>query len=192
MFKQFLLGALVVSLAFSGSFQSRSQDNSGSSSGDLSQARTEVRRIDSLLDEIAGWIATQFELPAATERPSIVFVPRAKLAMMHAKDRAASYRVTGSDENDQRPVVALYNKNSKTIFLPNDWTMSSKSDQSILVHEMVHHLQNLANLKFECPMAGEKAAYMAQDKWLNQFGMSLEKEFEVDMFTVLISSACMY
>ena len=29
-------------------------------------------------------------------------------------------------------------------------------------------------------------------KWLAQFGLSLEKEFEVDMFTVVVSSACIY
>ena len=57
---------------------------------------------------------------------------------------------------------------------------------------MVHHLQNLAGLKFECPMAREKVAYMAQDQWLKRFGKSLEAEFELDMFTVLLSSSCMY
>jgi hypothetical protein len=57
---------------------------------------------------------------------------------------------------------------------------------------MVHHLQNLAGLKFECPMAREKVAYMAQDQWLKRFGTSLETEFDLDMFTVLISSACMF
>ena len=41
-------------------------------------------------------------------------------------------------------------------------------------------------------MAREKVAYMAQDKWLKRFGTSLESEFDLDMFTVLISSACMY
>ena len=67
----------------------------------------------------------------------------------------------------------------------------SPADQSIFVHEMVHHLQNLAGVKFECPAAREKAAYLAQDKWLARFGKSLENEFDVDMFTVVISSACM-
>jgi len=80
----------------------------------------------------------------------------------------------------------------KTIFLPDDWTGKSPANQSIMVHEMVHHLQNIAGLKFECPMAREKVAYMAQDKWLKRFGTSLESEFDLDMFTVLISSACMY
>jgi len=50
----------------------------------------------------------------------------------------------------------------------------------------------MARIKYECPMAREKPAYLAQDKWLAQFGLSLEKEFEVDMLTVVVSSACVY
>ena len=96
------------------------------------------------------------------------------------------------NEPTQRRVVALYDNNLRTIFLTDDWLEQLPADQSILLHEMVHHVQNVAELKFECPMQREKLAYLAQDKWLSRFGMSLEKEFEVDMFTVLISSACMY
>ena len=46
-------------------------------------------------------------------------------------------------------------------------------------------------MSFECPAAREKVAYLAQDKWLERFGSSLEREFELDMFTVVVSSSCM-
>ena len=62
----------------------------------------------------------------------------------------------------------------------------------MLVHEIVHHLQKIARLKFDCPMAREKMAYLAQDQWLERFGTNIEKEFELDKFTLLISSACFY
>jgi hypothetical protein len=197
MFKQFLLVAFVASSTFPGSFQAYCHDDTGANVAESSvQPGTKViRPMEGLLDEIVVWLASNFELPATTDRPAIVFVSKTKLATMRAKDRAPSQGViqeAGINEPAQRRVVALYDNNLKTIFLPDDWVGNSPSDQSILVHEMVHHLQNLARLKFECPMAREKAAYMAQDKWLGQFGMSLETEFEVDMFTVLIASACMY
>jgi hypothetical protein len=41
-------------------------------------------------------------------------------------------------------------------------------------------------------MEREKLAYLAQDPWLERFGSGLEKEFEIDKFTLLISSACFY
>ena len=78
------------------------------------------------------------------------------------------------------------------MFLPNGWTGATAAEQSILVHEVVHHRQNVAQLRFDCPMAREKMAYLAQDQWLERFGSSLEKEFEIDKFTLLISSACFY
>ena len=114
---------------------------------------------------------------------------------MRAVDRAFSLGLAQGARSDgpaPRHVVALYDIDLKTIFLPDDWNGKSPAGQSILVHEMVHHLQSLAGLKFECPMAREKIAYMAQDGWLRRFGTSLESEFELDMFTVLVSSACIY
>ena len=142
-----------------------------------------------------SWLSSNFDLPAIEDHPNIKFASKTKLATMQAEDRAHWQGLTqdeGIDQPAQRRVVALYDNKSRTIFLPDDWIGKSPADQSVLVHEMVHHLQNLANLKFECPMAREKLAYLAQDKWLGRFGTSLEKEFDVDMFTVLISSACMY
>src|SRR6266404_416977 len=80
----------------------------------------------------------------------------------------------------------------KTVLTGGIRTGTTPAEQSVLVHEMVHHLQNLGKVKFECPMAREKLAYMAQDQWLKRFGKDLETEFEVDMFTVLVSSSCMF
>ncbi|KYH03552.1 hypothetical protein SE91_27965 [Bradyrhizobium sp. DOA1] len=148
-----------------------------------------------MLDEIVTWLASNFDLPTIAERPAIEFASKLKLATMRFGDGALSESFTENDAFDelaQRQVVAVYNNRSKTILLPADWTGTSPADQSILVHEMVHHLQNLAKLTSECPRAREKLAYLAQDKWLGRFGMSLEHEFDVDMFTVLISSTCMF
>jgi len=142
-----------------------------------------------------SWLASNFDLPAIKVRPVIKFASKMELAMMTARDRAHFQglpQAEALDQLNQRPVLALYDNTSKTIFLPDDWIGTSPVDQSVLVHEMVHHIQNLAELKFECPMAREKLAYLAQDKWLGRFGTSLEREFDVDMFTVLISSACVY
>ena len=165
-----------------------------------SQPRNEMARpTEALLDEIVIWLSSNFDLPAIKDRPTIVFASHTKLAAMRAEDQAFSQRrVRASDSEepvvptDQRRVVALYDNNLKAIFLADDWTGTSQADQSVLVHEVVHHLQNLGRLKFECPMAREKLAYLAQDQWLGRSGTSLENEFEVDMFTVLISSSCMY
>ena len=199
MFKQFLLIIVIASLTLAGSSKADRLDDlkpSVAAESSSVQLRPDATRpAKDLLDEIVSWLSSNFDLPAIRDRPAIEFASQTKLAKMRAEDRAHWQGFTQDEDFDlptQRPVVSLYDNNSKTIFLPDDWIGKSPADQSVLVHEMVHHLQNLAKLKFECPMAREKLAYMAQDKWLGRFGMSLEKEFDVDMFTVVISSACMY
>ena len=147
-----------------------------------------------MLDDIGTWLASNFELPTVRDRPIIEFVSKTRIAAMRLQGHSPSQGAIDAryTEPAQRRPVALYDDSVKTIFLPDDWVGQSPADKSILVHEMVHHIQNLAKIKYECPMAREKPAYLAQDKWLAQFGLSLEKEFEVDMFTVVVSSACIY
>lgn len=197
MFKQFLLGAAIAFLTLATSSRSHCEyalEQSGSSgSRSVSLHSDATQPTEETLDDIVAWLSSNFDLPAIKERPAIEFASRMELARLRARDLASSQSFIGKDgQLAQREVVALYDTNTRAILLPDDWGGTSPVDQSVLVHEMVHHLQNLGKLKFDCLHAREKTAYLAQAKWLERFGLSLEKEFDVDMFTVLISSACIY
>ncbi|MGY8663156.1 DUF6647 family protein [Bradyrhizobium sp. UFLA05-109] len=197
MFKQFLLVAAIASLTLTTSSRAHCEyalERSATTGSRPVALHSDVTQAaEDLFDEIVAWLTSNFDLPAIKERPAIEFTSRMELARLRARDLASSQSFIGNDgQLAQREVVALYDNNTRTILLPDDWGGTSPADQSVLVHEMVHHLQNLGKLKFDCPQAREKTAYLAQAKWLERFGMSLEKEFDVDMFTVLISSACMY
>ena len=195
MFRQLLVAAAIAALTSATSSIAQCENaersppagsHSASSHSDAAQAA------EGLLDDIMAWLSSNFDLPAIKERPAVEFASRMKLARLRASDGASSQGFMESDgQLSQREVVALYDNKTKTILLPDDWGGTSPADQSVLVHEMVHHLQNLGKLEFDCPQAREKLAYLAQDKWLKRSGLSLEHEFDVDMFTVLISSACM-
>ena len=194
MYKQLFLAAAIACLtaATSSSAHCEDAERSASTGSPSASLHSGAAQAEGLLDDIMTWLTSNFDLPAIKERPAVEFVSRMKLARLRASDGASS---PGFMENDgqlaQREVVALYDNKTRTILLPDDWGGTSPADQSVLVHEMVHHLQNLGRLEFECPHAREKLAYLAQDKWLRRSGLSLEHEFDVDMFTVLISSACM-
>jgi hypothetical protein len=157
----------------------------------------DVRAIDPPLDQIAEWLSANFELPYASEQPRIERVPAADLyrlryrAMLPLRSQAIGGEHSTPPPEYRREVVAVYDDTSRTIFLPLGWTGATVADQSVVVHEMVHHLQNLAGMKYECAGAREKTAYLAQNKWLKLHGLDLEREFEVDMFTVVALSACM-
>lgn len=195
MFKTFLAIAAILSLTWPAYNDAHCQDLKPSlpvPAASHAQRPDERQRALDLLSEIVVWLSSNYDLPAIKELPTIEFESNIRLAMRRAADGAPS-PVGENDFNElgQRQVVALYDNISKTILLSDEWTGTSTADQSVLVHEMVHHLQNLAGLKFECPSAREKMAYLAQAKWLERFGLNLEHEFDVDLFTVVVSSACL-
>jgi hypothetical protein len=80
----------------------------------------------------------------------------------------------------------------KTIYLPEGWTGSTAVEQSLLVHEMVHHLQSLGKLTYDCPQARERLAYTAQETWLARSERSLAGEFRIDPFMLAVSTRCIY
>jgi hypothetical protein len=57
---------------------------------------------------------------------------------------------------------------------------------------IVHHVQNVAGLKYACAQEREKLAYEAQERWLGLFGHSLERDFELDGFSLLVKTRCFY
>jgi hypothetical protein len=194
MFKQLVLCAAIC-LASPNSSQADYHDQSKLVVYAISSAPAAATQIaQALLEDIGMWLTSNFELPTVRDRPLVEFVSKTRIAAMRLQGHVPSQGAIDARYTDpaQRRPVALYDDSSRTIFLPDDWVGQSAADKSILVHEMVHHIQNLADIKYECPMAREKPAYLAQDKWLAQFGLSLEEEFEVDMFTVVVSSACVY
>jgi hypothetical protein len=55
---------------------------------------------------------------------------------------------------------------------------------------MVHHLQNMAGIKYACPAAREKLAYTAQQEWLELSGRDFFEAFETDPMTLLVRTTC--
>lgn len=145
-----------------------------------------------LLPRIATWIAENFDLPAASEMPRVILSSPEQIAARrygHLLARA------GTGEELRNPhvgqVVAVYDTVREVIYLPEGWIGASPAEQSVLVHEMVHHLQKKAQLRFDCPQQREKLAYQAQERWLERFGTSLEQEFGLDRFSLFVHFSCL-
>jgi uncharacterized protein DUF6647 len=149
-----------------------------------------------LLTAIETWVGTQFDLPAIHEHPTIEFV---------LPDKMTSLRFMGSSSNPgaqvapndpassaQYDTVAIYHDATRTIYLPEGWTGGTPTEVSVLVHEVVHHFQNVLGLKYECPQERERLAYLAQDRWLGLFGHSLADDFALDPFSLFVKTACFY
>jgi hypothetical protein len=135
--------------------------------------------------EVSEWLHEELGFPVVHSAPKIEFVPNDRLADHRFRDVPADR--TGANDTD---VLAVYDDDTNTIYLPESWSADRSIGASILVHETVHHIQNLSGETFACPEAREAAAFDAQERWLNRFGDSLESEFGIDPFTVLARSMC--
>jgi len=146
-----------------------------------------------LLDAISRWLATEFELPSTRSLPRIEIVPPARINdMRYGRLLPGAGPTESMTSRAQGDVMAVYSDAAHTIYLPEGWTGSTAADLSVLVHEMVHHLQNAAALKYACPQEREALAYRAQERWLGLFGRSLAQDFQIDGFSLLAKTRCLY
>jgi hypothetical protein len=175
---------------------------------DLAQKpQGEIVPSQALMNAIRLWISINFDLRASYPNPNIELVSPERIIALRYKgflsDRPRD--IVMSDQlgsavqledmlaaPDREDALAVYEDEMKTIYLPKKWTGSTPAEISILVHQMVHHLQGMTKPKYECPQAREQLAYAAQEMWLGLFGRSLQGEFEIDPLTLAVSTRCIY
>lgn len=145
--------------------------------------------MNALLTAIVVWLSVNFGLPANFELPRIERMSSTEMKNLIYENIPADQRQAMSVDQIPR-VISLYSVETKTIYLPPEWTGRTPAELSELVHEMVHHSQNLSHATFLCPAEREKLAYEAQEKWLVQYGKNLESEFGLDPMSVLVKSLC--
>src|SRR5262245_31978636 len=100
---------------------------------------------EAFVQEVLAWLSGNFDLPSIKAAPAIAFASKERLSAMRKDGGLASADVRNgpalsSEAADDR-VVALYDRSSETILLPLGWTGATLAEQSVLVHELVHHLQ---------------------------------------------------
>jgi hypothetical protein len=144
--------------------------------------------MDALLTAIVVWLAANFDLPESYEHPRVTVVPRVEINEIHQREAVPGTASAGAQRASR--VAAVYDTRTKTIYLAEGWTGHTPAETSILVHEMVHHLQNVSGKTFACAGEREKEAYAAQEQWLRLFGRNLKSEFGLDPFTLLVKTSC--
>ena len=156
--------------------------------------------MEPLLVTIMIWLSANFGLPANFDPPKLAFISPSELVsrrygpfLAAQTARLATARRPQVAQATELPqVVALYSDIERTIYLAKGWQGHTPAELSVLVHELVHHMQSTAGIKYPCPQEREKLAYKAQDKWLHLFGVSLESEFQIDRMTMLVTTSCAF
>jgi len=147
--------------------------------------------VNVFLTTIVLWLSANFGLLAILDHPRVEFVPASKIIELRYKG-VARKDLFESTSTGQLETLAMYDDATKTIYLPEGWTGNTPAESSILVHEIVHHLQNLGKLKFACAQQREELAFEAQERWLGLFGSNLSREFGLDSMSILVKSNCFY
>jgi hypothetical protein len=144
-------------------------------------AAAEARNLPSLIDTIELWLVTNFDLKPMASPPELMTV---------APSRLVEIRYGSASLVSPGDVVAAYDEASRVIYLTEGWNGRTPEQLSVLVHEMVHHLQASADMRFACPAEREVLAYRAQDAWLRLFGTDLESAFGIGAATLLVATVC--
>jgi hypothetical protein len=67
--------------------------------------------------------------------------------------------------------AAFYSKSEHLMYLAESWNKDDLVDRSILVHELVHHLQMANHIQLACWGRYEAQAYELQIQWLHTQGV---------------------
>ena len=109
--------------------------------------------MDALVTTIMVWLAANFDLPNSVPHPQIRLVSQdtlieVRMSVLETEEEKEKLRAT--IDRQGHVIVALYDDVGETIYLRQDWSANSPADVSVLVHELVHHLQNVGGLTYPC------------------------------------------
>lgn len=123
-----------------------------------------------------GWVAQQ--------PPSIRLIPHERLVEELGGNHHGS-------NNRSIELRALYSRERQTIYLDETWNPDDLRDRAALVHELVHHLQELNNISARCRAEHELQAYHLMIAWLREQGIQDPYQFmNTDEFTINLFSQC--
>lgn len=143
----------------------------------------ELRTAPTVLDFVGLWLESEYAIGRPSSFPDIIAVPAQQLVVR---------RYGEGSTVDPSEIVALYDHQVGAILVSETWTGQSASELSVLVHEMVHHMQHEAGTIFACPAEREKMAYEAQNEFLALFGLNLQSAFGIEPTLILVATACVH
>ena len=139
-----------------------------------------------LLEALAIWVGAKLGQPVPAALPRLVFRPNNQVDALRLKQYASEL----VQQQGRPSIISIYDARERVIYIEESWTGATAADLSVLVHELVHHFQEAHPTKFECDAAREAKAFELQEKWLRLFGESLEEDFQIDPFTLLVRTSC--
>jgi hypothetical protein len=137
--------------------------------------------MNELVVALLVWIAGETGL-AMPPPPSVDLLPKEQI----------SERAYGRNWRPGDDVRGLYDGDSGTVYLLDGWNAADLRSRSVLLHELVHHVQAFHRISYECSARREHEAYDLTVKWLRQQGVTNPYAvMDTDEYTIIATSACL-
>lgn len=117
-----------------------------------------IDRMKEILTALMIWIGANSNLDTNHDIPVVLFLTHEQMEQMYY----------GEYEHEKDSLHGLYDIEDDVIILPDTWDRRKPWDLGVLLHEMVHYLQDQNDIKFACMANMEREAWPLQKKYLSE------------------------
>ena len=110
----------------------------------------------------------------------------------HVTNTKLDYMAYGKENSTKHLTInALYAPKTHIVYLSENWNPNDLRDRSLLLHELIHHLQALNNVEAPCLAKNELQAFELQRAWLYEQGIQDPYKFlDTDELTIKLFAQC--
>jgi len=102
------------------------------------------------------WIGAETDYNVNLPVPQVVKVSQTQLEEMYY----------GKSKKNDFKLHALYSRKKDIIYLSDSWNMYNAFDRGVLLHELLHYVQDMNNVQYDCMGQLEAEVYPLQKKYL--------------------------
>ena len=148
------------------------------------------------------WINSLTGIPMPESPPEIVYTEAREMKYMlygcnskthpRASQICKELKETGEITNDNTSTIGLYDHDRKVIHLnPIIRTYDKPVRDSVIIHELVHHMQFSADIPYQCFGQLEETAYDIQDRYIKSKGRKdIFTELDISPLYLFIIFSC--
>ena len=103
------------------------------------------------------WIGANTDYNIQVSHPTIIFMPQSQMEKIYY--------------GEHEPIGTLYgfyNMKEDFIVLQDIWNKNSPWHMSVLLHELIHYVQDQNNIQFQCNAEMERESWPLQQKYLKE------------------------
>ena len=130
-----------------------------------------------ILISLMLWLSVNTPFNTNHELPKVTFLPQEEL----------NHLFYGEHKIEGNKLYGMYSLETDTIILPNTWDPNKPWDLAVLLHEMIHYLQDMNEMEFNCVQEMERDAWPIQQFYLKKVH---DYDWDYDAMWYMVISTC--